>query len=94
MTENYIFQNQTLIRLYEVATSQKFADLKYVNHIHDILYPLIRAVIDDTAAYNEGLESTWYPFQSISNHINGQHNFHRMSVEVSMSFSLWMYIYH
>jgi len=94
MTEKYNFKNQTLLRLYETVNSSCVANLKFVNHIHAVLYPLIQAVIDDTDAYNEGQHSSWYPFQSITNHMNGQHNFQRMTPEESMSFSLWMYIYH
>jgi hypothetical protein len=94
MTENYIFKNQTLMRLYETVNSKTVANLKCTDHIHSVLYPYIRAVIDDKEAYQEGLLSSWYPFRAISIHANGNKEYERMNPEVSVSFSLYMYIYH
>ena len=94
MTENYIFKNQTLMRLYETVNSKIVANLKNTEHIHAVLYPYIKAVIDDNEAYQEGQLSSWYPFRAITDHISGKKDFERMNQEASVSFSLYMYIYH
>jgi hypothetical protein len=98
MTETYNFKNQILMRLYETVNSSIVANIKTVDAIHAVLYPYIRAVIDDKEAYEEGISSGWQPFKAIKDHVEGYNtgykDFLRMDQNTSMSFSLFMYIYH
>lgn len=98
MTENYNFQNTKLKALYETVNSPIVGRIKTTDTIHEVLYPYIKEVIDDKEAYQEGLSSDWYPFKAIKDHVEGYHtgykDFKLLDQDASMSFSLYMYIYH
>lgn len=90
---NQEFKNQILQGLYDIANSQLVAKLETPEDIHAILYPFIRAVIDNPEALEEA--SNWFPFTSVLQHLEtDQPAFKLMPFEISMTFSLYMYIYH
>jgi hypothetical protein len=90
---NKEFKNQILQGLYDIANSQIVADLKTPEDIHAILYPFIRAVIDNPEALEEA--SSWNHFMSILHHLETKEpTFILLPFDVSMSFALYMYIYH
>jgi hypothetical protein len=87
------FNNQILQGLYDIANSQVVANLKTPEDIYAILYPFIRAVIDNPEAFEEA--SSWSPFISVLEHLRIKEPMYKlMPFEVSMSFTLYMYIYH
>jgi hypothetical protein len=90
---NIKFNNQIVQSLYDAANSQVVSKLKTTEDIHAILYPFIRAVIDNPEALEEA--SSWSPFISVLEHLRIKEPMYKlMPFEVSMSFSLFMFIYH
>ena len=93
MSDTEIFSFNALKQLDEVIKSSTVANLKTANDIHDVIYPYVRAVIDDVDAYEES--KTSYIYKCISLHIeSGESVYNRMDLETSMCFTLYMYIYH
>ncbi len=93
MSETKTFNNIILQRLHEVANSNLVANLKTPNDICDVIYPYVRAVIDDVNAYEES--KTSYVYKCISSHIESNIPYYKlMDFNTSMCFTLYMYIYH
>ena len=93
MSQSRIFTNSFLQRLNEVANSQSVANLKTTSDIYNVLYPYVRAVIDNPDAYEESKTSSIY--KCISEHHETKiSTYERMDLNVSMCFTLYMYIYH
>jgi hypothetical protein len=93
MSHIHNFNNNILQMLHEVANSKLVANLKSPTEICDVLYPYVRAVIDDPDAYEESKKFPIY--KCISEHVqSGLPEYKRMGLETSMCFTLYMYIYH
>ena len=89
------FNNSKVQKLYDIANSDLVANLKNTDDIREILFPLIQEIVNNPDAYTEAKEK-WYAFKGVSNHYDCQDfkEFKRMDFESSVSFSLYMYIYH
>ena len=93
MSTTHKFTNSFLQRLHEIVNSSTVANLKTTSDIYNVLYPYVRAVIDNPAAYEESKTSSIY--KCISQHIETKiSTYERMDLNVSMCFTLYMYIYH
>ena len=93
MSELHTFKNNILQLLHEVLNSKLVANLKTPTDICNVIYPYVRAVIDDSSAYEES--KTSYIYKCISVHFeSGIPEYKRMDLETSMCFTLYMYIYH
>ena len=89
------FNNSKVQELYDIANSSAVANLKNTNSIREILFPLIQEIVNNPDAYNEAKEN-WYAFEGVSKHYDciDYKEFKLMDFETSVSFSLYMYIYH
>jgi hypothetical protein len=93
MSDIITFNNPILQQLYDISNSKIVADLKFPEDIENILYPHIRAVIDDMNAYEEAKK--WISFDAVIKHIeNNEKFFEKMNFNMSMCVSLYMSIYH
>ena len=92
MSNKVTFNNPIVKQLYEIANSNLVAELRTPESIEDILYPHIRAIIDDKLAYEEAKK--WSEFDSVVKHVeNNNIIFEKLNFNTSMCFSLYMYIY-
>ena len=73
MSDKLSFNNPIVNQLYDIANSNLVAELKTPQDIEDILYPFIRAVIDDNIAYEEAKK--WSKFVSVIEHIENNNKY-------------------
>jgi hypothetical protein len=94
MNADIKFNNSSVQTLYNIAHSKTVANLQNTEDIKNVLLPLINDVINDTEAYLEA-RTKWNAFSSVVDHVEKQEKTYvRMDYDSSISFSLYMYIYH
>lgn len=93
MTTNISFKNDSVQNLYNTLHSYEVSQLETVEEIKEILYPYVQKIIDDKNAYEEAIN--FNEFTSIKTHIeDGEKYFKNLDLETSLSFLLFLFIYH
>lgn len=92
-SNNHIFKNVVVQKLYDILHSVDLSLMKNTTEIYYVLNPLIQNVINNEEAYSELYD--YNVFTPIIEHIdNDKKYFKKMDFAESMSFALWMNVYH
>jgi hypothetical protein len=91
--EPLFFVNKLVENLYKLATSSDVAKITNSYDARNTLLPHIKAVIDDSEAFEEA-RSKWPAFSIINDHVTYKEPLYvKMDFDTSMCVALWFYIY-